>query len=310
MIVSFFVWIQELFKINNLSRIVDRLSQIYTVLTALDVRDDTMHLFIGPYHISLGPALFAAMHFRNASAALLVSSFPSNSTGGTEQQRKKRRREFVIRRFRRAVRKLTLVKSILNQLRAPSILIPYNQYELEKNGIYDLVLAERESKRNQMFENEEYQQRLHLGSSFNASGDQNPLLASNFIKINHLLNLLSSPQNQNSPVENAVTNKGQLMQMKSNEKTFTPITNYDSDPSINSETICCHQHRQTSPLITIPSQKSTSPSDSRASLFATNSRQNSSSNQTKSPKLLSRRSTVSNRKGQKVSWTMDRTSSI
>ncbi|CAF4981914.1 unnamed protein product, partial [Rotaria socialis] len=185
----------ELFKINNLSRTIDRLSRVYTVLTALDVRDDTLHLFLGPYHLSLGPALFAAMNFKNASTALLVNSHPTSSAT-TESHRRKRRREVVLRRFRRVVRKLTLVISIINELRAASILTPYNQYELYKRGIYDLVLAGRKESSNSMFSKNEFMEELENLNVEKSSGERNPLLASNFTKINHLLNLISSSQQQ------------------------------------------------------------------------------------------------------------------
>ena len=71
---SFYFLSKELFKVNNLNRTIDRLSRIYSVVQALDIRDDTLHLFLGPYHLSLGPALFTALRFKNASTALLVAS--------------------------------------------------------------------------------------------------------------------------------------------------------------------------------------------------------------------------------------------
>lgn len=284
---------EELFKMNNLSRVIDRLSRIYTVLTALDIRDETMHLFLGPYHISLGPAVFAALHFKNASAALLVSSRSTIPRGGDDVQRRKRRREMVIRRFRRAVRKVTLVKSILNQLQSPSVLTPFNQYELKKHGIYDLVLAGRIQDNDQIFDNDEFRHHLSRGDSIYYPGERNPLLASNFVKIHHLLNLLSSAQQQSSILENSAAQQPKSIQIKSIEKSLHSTNRNEVDTLINSTATSHSIHRQTSPLISFPIQDSASPRTSQQSLLRLHLSQNNNPNLLKNPSILSRQSTVS-----------------
>jgi len=287
---------EEFFKINNLSRTIDRLSRIYTVLTALDIRDDTLHLFLGPFHLSLGPALFAALHFKNASAALLVASHPTTTDSGAIQRRK-RRREIVLRRFRRAVRKLTLVKSIVDQLQPASVLTPYNQYELQSNGIYDLVLAGRVQYSDSMFKNDDFLDQLESFTAVTNAGERSPLLASNYIKINNLLNLLSSSQQQQQQpqtLENSTTTTttGKIMRIKSNESIPTATNNNDPGALINSLTTCCSYHRQTSPYIMLPVQQTISPQPSQLLSTRPRSRNNSNSNVLKTPPVLSRQSTV------------------
>ncbi|CAF0976145.1 unnamed protein product [Adineta ricciae] len=301
----------ELFKSNSLSRTVDRLSRIYTVLTALDTRDDTLHLFLGPYHLSLGPALFAALHFKNASAALLVASRPTAGTSnGSENQRRKRRRENVLRRFRRAVRKLTLVKSIVDQLRPASVLTPYNQYELQQQGIYDLVLAGRTQNADSMYANEDFLEQLAKFDTVSSTGERSPLLASNYVKINNLLNLLSTPSQQQQHQQhysqtyesNPTATTEKIMRMKSSESLVNTI-NHSNDNNnnnsannpgniLNSESCCCSQHRPTSPFIMFPVNQTVSPQPSQLLSSKPRSRANSNSNLLRTPAVLSRQSTT------------------
>jgi hypothetical protein len=295
--ISFFFLFKELFKINNVSRTIDRLSRIYTVLTALDIRDDTLHLFLGPYHLSLGPALFTALHIKHASTALLAASH-STTIGGNEIQRRKRRREVVLRRFRRAVRKLTLVKSVIDQLQPASILTPYNQYELYTQGIYDLVLAGRiQQCTNSMFSNDNLLGQFENFDLVTNTGERSPLLASNFIKVNHLLNLLSSTQQQQQSqpqtLENSTTTTtGKMIRIKSNESITNTANNTDSETLIDSVTKCCAQHSQTSPYIMYPVHRTASPQPGQLLSSGSRSRYNSTSNLLKTSSILSRQSTV------------------
>jgi hypothetical protein len=296
-----YVFFEELFKITHLSRTIDRLSRIYTVLTALDIRDDTLHLFLGPYHLSLGPALFAALHFKNASSALLVASRSTGSTG-TDNHRRKRRRDVVLRRFRRAVRKLTLVKSIIDQLQPASVLTPYNQYELYKHGIYDLVLAGRIQDSQSMFASENFLEQIGHADPMQQSGERNPLLASNFIKINNLLNLLSSstPQQQQQQsisqpltLETSATKAtGKMIPIKSNESVPHVTKGNEPDASINSAEICCSHHHPTSPFIMYPVPRAPSPQPSQIFSNGSRSRHSSPANHLRTPSVLSRQSTV------------------
>ncbi|CAF3629795.1 unnamed protein product [Rotaria sordida] len=283
----------ELFKVNHLSSTIDRLSRIYTVLPALDVRDDTLHLFLGPYHLSLGPALFAALHFKNASAALLTAS-RSITTGNSESQRRKRRREIVLRRFRRAVRKLTLVKSIIDQLQSASILTPYNQYELHTQGIYDLVLAGHTQCSDSTFINDNFLEQLQTMNSVTGGGERSPLLASNYIKINNILSLLSSPQQQQvQSVDNSTTiATRKMMRFPSHESITNATTNNDSVGLINPTTVCCHVHDQTQPYLMFPIRSPMSPQPSQILSSGNRSRHNSNSNVLKTSSTLSRQSTV------------------
>ncbi|CAF3986708.1 unnamed protein product [Rotaria sp. Silwood2] len=283
----------ELFKMNNLTQTIDRLSRIYTVLTALDTRDDTLHLFLGPYHLSLGPALFAALHFKNASAALLTTSRPTIS-GNSESQRRKRRHEIVLRRFRRAVRKLTLVKSIIGQLRSASILTPYNQYELYTQGIYDLVLAGHEQCSNSTFINDNFLEQLQNFDLVTSAGERSPLLASNYVKINNILSLLSSPLPQQTPLvdNNKTMATGKLMRFASHESITNAATNNDPTALINSSTICCPAHDPAQPYITLPARSAMSPQPNQMLPSENRSRHNSSTVLLKTPSTFSRQSTV------------------
>ena len=295
---TFACLLAELFKINNLSRTIDRLSRVYSILTALDIRDDTLHLFLGPYHLSLGPALFAALHFKNASAALLVASRPDSVTGSTNQRRK-RRRDAVLRRFRRAVRKLTLVKSIIDQLRPASVLTPYNQHALYTHGIYDLVLAGRIQDSQAMFTSENFQDQIESAAETNPSGDRNPLLASNFIKINNLLNLLSTSQPQQqqqlpSQLEMNAVNSGQMMRVKSNESVARTNNSDNSDALVDSSAACCSHHSKPAPFVMFSVSRAPSPQPSQFFSAGTRSRNNSTVNSLKTSSILSRQSTVRN----------------
>lgn len=243
--------------------------------------------------------MFAALHFKNASTALLVASH-STTVGGNEIQRRKRRRDAVLRRFRRAVRKLTLVKSIIDQLQPASVLTPFNQYELYTQGIYDLVLAGRIQQCTDLtFNNENFIEDLNNFDSITNTGERSPLLATNFVKINNLLSLLSSHQTQNQPqtqthtIENCTTAKNdKILRMKSNESMVNSTNNNDPDGLINSVTICCSQHSQTSPYIMYPVNRTASPQPSQLLSTKSRSRNSSSSNLLRTPSVLSRQSTV------------------
>jgi hypothetical protein len=145
-----------------------------------------------------------------------------------------------------------------------------------------------------MFSQDSFIEQIHNFDSTNDSGERSPLLASNFIKINNLLNLLSSPQQQPQPqqqqqFENSTAmTAGNMMRIKSNES----INNNDPGAFINSTDICCEHHRQTLPFITFPVRQTMSPQPSQLLPTGFHSRQNSSSNLLKTPSVLSRQSTV------------------
>jgi len=244
---------------------VDRLSNIYTVLTAVDTRDDTLHLFLGPYHLSLGAAIFGALHFRNLSTALLASSHSKTSGENTSQQQK-RRHETILRRFRRSVRKLILIKSIIDQIRIASILTPYNQYELYINGIYDLVLAGHIHKFRSIFDDNDFNQQINDFRSMNNFRKEHTLLASRFVKIQALLQLISPTPHPNQSDNNLIPG-----QTRSDE-----ITNENpSKPMIDSSNLCCTQHNQGSPLIRLPINRSISQQSTQFFSSESNSRRNS-----------------------------------
>ena len=140
-----------------------------------------------------------------------LSLHNQKQSGGNELHRRRRRREAVLRRFRRVVRKLTLVKSIIDQLQPASVLTPYNQYELYSHGIYDLVLAGRiQQCTDTMFVGDQFFEQLKNFNDVANTGERNPLLASNFIKINNLLSLLSSPQQQQQQQQQQTFDHGSL----------------------------------------------------------------------------------------------------
>jgi hypothetical protein len=235
---------------------VDRLSSIYTVLTAVDTRDDTLHLFLGPYHLLLGPSTFGALSFRNISTALLDSSNSKSSSNNTNQ-RHKRRHEAIVRRFRRAVRKLILIKSILNQLRLASILTPYNQYELYTQGVYDLVLAGHIHDFSSVFNDDDFTEQINKFRSMNKIEKDNSLLASRFIKINALLYLLSPPLNQHHSDNSAIPGKITQTSKSNDPNTYTPNEN-SSKPLIDSTSMCCSQHSLNIPLVMVSMNRSNS----------------------------------------------------
>lgn len=249
--------------------------------------------------------MFAALHFKNASTALLTASH-SAATGGNESQRRRRRREAVLRRFRRAVRKLTLVKSIIDQLQPASVLTPYNQYELYSKGIYDLVLAGRiPTCIDDMFISDDFHEQMHNFDAMANAGERSPLLISNFVKINNLLGLLSSSQQQQQQPQqtfdhSTMTTSGTMIDMKSNEPIPNTTTN-ENNPNnaqslINSITICCPQHNQSSPYVmyNLPRTINSQPSQYLSAGSGSRSRRNSNVNQLKTPSVLSRQSTVCN----------------
>ncbi|CAF0893242.1 unnamed protein product, partial [Didymodactylos carnosus] len=207
----------EIFKINNLSSTIERLSRIYPVSTAIDIRDDTLHVLVGPYSIRLAPALFAAFHLKQVSQTIMqttpkrreltttaaatetttttaaaTEATTTNSTVsvGGKLRSQRRQREVALRRFRRAVRKIGLVKQIIDRLQTPSILTPINQYELHNHGIYELVLRRQSSS------TDDSQKLFEQMKDYKEPDEQNPFLASNFIKITSLLNLLGSSTTQ------------------------------------------------------------------------------------------------------------------
>ncbi len=232
---------------------VNRLSKVFTVLTAIDNHDDAIHLFLGPYHLSLGPAVYGAFHFQNVSAALLASSHSKTSSGNTHQHYK-RRHEAVLRRFRRAVRKLIHIKSIIDQLRLASILTPYNQYELYTHGTYDLVLAGHMHKSHSVFNDDDFTEQINAFRSMNKFEKEHSLVATKFVKINTLLRLLSPtpPQSENNSLP------GKIPQNRPNDSSTYP-TNENSSKSLhNSTTLCCSQHDQNMSLFKLAINQSIS----------------------------------------------------
>ncbi|CAF0948774.1 unnamed protein product [Rotaria sordida] len=244
----------ELFKINNLSRMVERLSLIYKVSPVVDNRDDTLHLFLGPYHLTLGPAIFGALHFKNISTALLASSHSKSKTDNTNQSHK-RRREAVLRRFRRTVRKLIFIKSIIDQVHLASVLTPYNQYALYKQGIYDLALAGHIHGTNSVFYDENFIEQMNNTRLMSASENENPLLASKFIKINSILQLLSPPTAQQQPDNNSTI--GNITEPKSDSSISYTTDENSSKSFINSTNLCCPQHINTQDGPMFPVSRST-----------------------------------------------------
>jgi hypothetical protein len=253
---------------------IDRLSHIYIVTTALDVRDDTLHLFLGPYHLSLGPAIFGALRFKNVSTLLLSASVSNPS---------KRRREAVLRRFRRAVRKLILVKSIIDQLRLASILTPFNQYELYTRGIYDLVLAGHSQNLHSILNDKDFTEQINNIQS----EERSSLLASNFFKINAILHLLAPTQHQQQPDNNLT--RGNITQTISNETNSNTTNTNDHKHLLDSGTMCCSQHCRDLPLVKLPMSQ---PISHQPISTGSRSRLNSGHNLRKNSASLSRQDTV------------------
>lgn len=244
---------QELFKINNLTHLIERLSTIYTLSTVVDTRDDSQHLFLGPYHITLGPAILGALHFKNLSTALLASSHAKTKNDNLEGKVNRRRHEAVLRRFRRCVRKLILIRSILDQLRLASILTPCNQYELYTNGIYDLVLAGHIHNSASVFDDDNFTEQIKSFRSMKTSEKENTLLASRFTKINALLHLLSPMAQQQQQTDNNSTT-GKISQNASDDT--KSLSENPAKSLIDSSNMCCPQHCQTIPVVLVPVSRS------------------------------------------------------
>ena len=224
----------ELFKSNNLSRLIERLSNVYAVATALDTRDDTLHLFLGPYHLALGPATFAALRFKNVSAALL------DATSSIRVHLKhKRRHEMVLRRFRRAVQKLILIKSIVDQISLASVLTPFSQQDLHTRGIYDLALAGHLDSSQCLTNIHNFTEAIDRIRATESPSEKSSLGASSFIKINTLLHLLSptedqkpiemSPISESVPTANAYDAATMGLDITSNLNVFNPSQKQSSD---------------------------------------------------------------------------------
>ncbi|CAF3339195.1 unnamed protein product [Rotaria socialis] len=243
----------ELFKINNISQTIGRLSQIYSAKTFVDNRDDTLHILLGPYHLALGPVIFGALHFRNVSAALLASSQAKLVIDGTYQS-SIRRREAILRRFRHAVRKLIFIKSVIDQAQIASILTPYNQYELYKQGIYDLALAGQIHNSNSIFDDENFIQRINNVRLMNSLDKENPLLASKYIKINSLLNLLASTVSQQQSGSNLPTEN--MIRSRSDTAASYSTNEDDSKTFLNSTTLCCEHHNTNQESVAVPMNRS------------------------------------------------------
>ena len=198
----------------------------------------------------------------------------------------------MLRRFRRAVRKLTLVRSIIDQLQSPSVLTQYNQYELHTNGIYDLVLTERIKHSNSTFLNDDRPQKLEISDSITNAEQRNLLFASNYIKINYLLNILSSSQQSLKTENNTTIETKNFMQIESYESMTSAKDNYDRRSVINSEAICCSAHRQSPSYFMFPSRQRISSQPSQLALAGSNSKRGSNSHLNKTSFTLSRQSTV------------------
>lgn len=249
---------------------INRLSNIYNATSAIDTRDDTLHIFLGPYHISLGPAVFGAMRFKNVSKALLASS-QAKTLNGNSTQSQKRRHDATLRRFRRAVRKLIHIRSIIEKLRIASILTPYNQYQLYQGGIYDLVLAGYKHISESVFTDDEFHEQINALHSTNDIDHQNPLVASQYIKLNTLLQLLSSTPH---PSENN-SSPGQVPSAGSDDTKSLSTNEHNSQSLIDSANICCSHHCQNARHMMFPIQRPISQSSSPFYALESRSRRDS-----------------------------------
>ena len=193
-----------------------------------------------------------AYRFKYLSNLLLASSRTAAKGRG-----RARRSEFVLRRFRRLVRKLIMIRMILHQLRLTSILTPYNQFELVNNGIYDLVLAGHQSDASLIFGEESFVEEIAQLRPLNHPDEKSFLLATNFIKMNTLLQLLSSGSSQSTPVapvietpagrkqreraESSARHDGSLLfaaqSVHADDRLPDQIARRRTNDSINSETI-------------------------------------------------------------------------
>ncbi|CAF1230099.1 unnamed protein product [Adineta steineri] len=278
----------ELFKFNNLTRIVDRLSQVYSVSTAVDKRDDTVHVFLGPYHLVLGSAAVGAMHFKNISTALLSATSTKMPNDPNTTQYQKRRRDAVLRRFRRGVRKLILIKSIIDNLRHASILTPYNQCELYNRGIYDLVLAGHKHDGPNIFNDQNFKGQLDDFQSMNDSEKETSLIASKYMKISALLHLISP-----TPHLHQTDNSSSVGTNKQNTSSSFNPNNDHSSALFHTTAMCCPHHCKDLPLIKFPIRPSFSH---QASLLVTpepHSRlSTSSNNSSRKSETLKRQTTI------------------
>ncbi|CAF0845917.1 unnamed protein product [Adineta ricciae] len=277
----------ESFKFNNLNRMIERLSQIYSVSTVIDIRDDTYHVFLGPYHLSLGPAIFGAFQFKNISTALLTSSSVRTSGDNTSQSQK-RRHEAVLRRFRRAVRKLILIKSMIDKLQLASILTPYNQYELYSQGIYDLVLAGHLDRADSALRNESFIEQVNEFRSMINSEKEKSFVASRFMKINALLQLISPSPNLHQ-TETTTT-------MDANQSSLSNASNSHNMNDDHSEeymgSVCCPQHAQDVAMVRFTPRRSLSYQSSQFLTPDPRSRLGSTSNSYRKKSLLPRQNTT------------------
>jgi len=219
---------------NNFERLMNRLSSVYSPMKVIDDRDDTSHIYLGPYHISMNSESFGALHFKNISTAILTASTSSKSNEN------KRRHDAILRRFRRAVRKLIYIKSIIDQLRIASILTPVNQYELYSKGIYDLVLAGHQHNPSSKFYDNEFVRQINEFHTMSKFEQEHLFLASRFIQINTLLHLLTP-----SPYQHDYHS--------TNSKKFDETLAQTSINSILDKlTICCVKHAHDMPVIMFP----------------------------------------------------------
>jgi len=146
-----------------------------------------------------------------------------------------------------------------------------------------------------MFINDTFLNQLQNFDFVTNSGERSPLLATNFIKINNLLNLLSTshPQPQSQTLDHSITTtNGKMIRIKSNESLANIPNNNDTEALINSLTVCCSQHSQTSPYVMYPVNRPASPQRNQFLSTGVRSRCNSNSNLLKTPSVLSRQSTV------------------
>lgn len=216
---------------------LDRLSRIYPISTVIDTRDDTYHVFLGPYHLSLGPAIFGAMHFKNISTALMINNPAYN--------RQKSRTDLNLRRFRRAVRKLILIKSIVDKLRLASVLTPCNQHELYTQGIYDLVLAGHLRSPEAISSNDAF-------PPMNTADKETSFTASKYMKVSALLHLISPTPHQPSgsiiPETSTSPESGLSHPMAPNATAAAALL----------DSMCCSHHCPDVPLLRFAARRSIS----------------------------------------------------
>ena len=193
--------------------------------------------------------------------------------------KQKRRRETVLRRFRRTVRKIILIRSILDQIRLGSVLTPYNQHELTSNGIYDLVLAGHQSNGQCKLDEATVAEEFDRLQTLNYPEQKSFLLASNFIKVSTLLYLMTPFRAAESGAPSIPVN----------EPTSNP-----NDPKgiLDTSPLCCSQHGQRTSLVMLPIKPPAPPPPPPSQLMSSGSRSRLSSTQSHRP-VLSRQNTVS-----------------